>query len=121
MCVPLFVVCLVVLQRVLAGLDVGIGGFDRSVLEVVGARGVGRGSRRVKIRIGIGVGGDPRWNSLEDLSGYCMEWCSLDRFGGKSIEDVIRYSCRRAAAGGCVCHSMVVDSALEVVGECECA
>ena len=61
---------LVVLQRVLAGLDVGIGGFDRSVLEVVGARGVGRGSRRVKVRIGIGVGGDPRWNSLEDLSGY---------------------------------------------------
>ena len=49
-----------------------------------------------------------------------MEWCSLDRFGGKSIEDVIRYSCRRAAAGGCVCHSMVVDSALEVVGENEC-
>ena len=61
---------LVGLQRVLAGLDVGIGGFDQSVLEVVGAREVGRGSRRVKVRIGIGVGGDPRWNSLEDLSGY---------------------------------------------------
>ena len=40
------------------------------MLEVVGAREVGRESRRVKIRIGIGVGGDPRWNSLEDLSGY---------------------------------------------------
>ena len=61
------------------------------MLEVVGAREVGRGSRRVKIRIGIGVGGDPRWNSLEDLSGYgVVTGVSLDRFGGKPIEDVIR-------------------------------
>ena len=79
--------CLVGLQRVLAGLDVGIGGFDRSVLEVVGAREVGRGSRRVKIRIGIGVGGDPRWNSLEDLSGYGL-W-SDERVVSRSIDSEV--------------------------------